>query len=82
MNTENVKKLQASFPEDLDAILITSEMHQYYLTGFNLQDGYVAVMRDRAMVFVDFRYIEAARAEVDDPMFTVYDKQYYCLFKS
>ena len=74
MNTENVKKLQASFPEDLDAILITSEMHQYYLTGFNLQDGYVAVMRDRAMVFVDFRYIEAARAEVDDPMFTVYDK--------
>ena len=74
MNTENVKKLQASFPEDLDAILITSEMHQYYLTGFNLQDGYVAVMRDRAMVFVDFRYIEAARAEVNDPMFTVYDK--------
>ncbi len=74
MNTENVKKLQASFPDDLDAILITSEMHQYYLTGFNLQDGYVAVMRDRAMVFVDFRYIEAARAEVDDPMFTVYDK--------
>ena len=74
MNTENVKKLQASFPEDLDAILITSEMHQYYLTGFNLQDGYVAVMRDRAKVFVDFRYIEAARAEVDDPMFTVYDK--------
>ena len=74
MNTENVKKLQASFPDDLDAILITSEMHQYYLTGFNLQDGYVAVMRDRAMVFVDFRYIEAARAEVNDPMFTVYDK--------
>ena len=74
MNTENVKKLQASFPEDLDAILITSEMHQYYLTGFNLQDGYVAVMRDRAMVFVDFRYIEAARAEVDAPLFTVYDK--------
>jgi len=74
MNIENVKKLQASFPEELDAILITSEMHQYYLTGFNLQDGYVAVMRDRAMVFVDFRYIEAARAEINDPLFTVYDK--------
>ena len=74
MNTENVKKLQASIPEGIDAILITSEMHQYYLTGFNLQDGYVVVMRDRAMVFVDFRYIEAARAEVDDPMFTVYDR--------
>jgi len=74
MNTENVKKLQASFPENLDAILITSEMHQYYLTGFNLQDGYVAVLRDRALVFVDFRYIEAARAEINDPLFTVYDK--------
>lgn len=74
MNIENVKKLQASFPEELDAILITSEMHQYYLTGFNLQDGYVAVMRDRALVFVDFRYIEAARAEINDPLFTVYDK--------
>lgn len=74
MNTENVRKLQASIPEDIDAVLITSEIHQYYLTGFNLQDGYVAVMRGRAFVFVDFRYIEAANAEIDDPLFTVCDK--------
>ncbi len=74
MNTENVRKLQASIPRGIDAVLITSEMHQYYLTGFNLQDGYVAVMRDRAFVFVDFRYIEAAKNEINDPLFTVCDK--------
>ncbi len=74
MNTENVKNLQGRIPCGIDAILITSEMHQFYLTGFNIQDGYVAVLRDRAFVFVDFRYIEAARAEIDSNAFTVLDQ--------
>ena len=74
MNHENLKKLQASIPEGMDALLITSEMHQFYLTGFNIQDGYVTIMRDRADVFVDFRYIEAARAEIDGDVFTIHGK--------
>ncbi len=71
MTTENLSILQNRIPEGTDAVLITSEMHQYYITGFNIEDGFVAVMRDRAFVFVDFRYIEAAKAEIDGNAFTI-----------
>lgn len=72
MTCENLRILQKSIPDGTDALLITSEMHQYYLTGFNISDGFVAVMRDRAFVFVDFRYIEAAKANIDGEAFTIF----------
>ena len=46
----------------LDAVLITSEMNQQYLTGFYFQDGLVVVTEKRACLLTDFRYIEAAKA--------------------
>lgn len=45
-----------------DAVVITSEINQRYLTGFNYSDGLVVVTRTRACLLTDFRYIEAARA--------------------
>ena len=72
MTTENLRILQQKMPETMDAVLLASGMHQYYMTGFNIDDGYVAVMRDRAFVFVDFRYIEAAKAEIDNNAFTIH----------
>ncbi|MGM9625329.1 MAG: M24 family metallopeptidase [Eubacteriales bacterium] len=72
MTLENLRIFQKNIPEGMDAVLLTSEMHQFYMTGFNIQDGYVAVLRDRAFVFVDFRYIEAAQANIDTNAFTIH----------
>ena len=72
MTLENLHTLQTHFPKGMDAVLLTSEMHQFYMTGFHIEDGYVVILRDRAYVFVDFRYIEAAQAEIDTTAFTIH----------
>ena len=45
-----------------DAVLLTDERSQYYISGFRFTDGYVIVTRESAYLVTDFRYIEAARA--------------------
>ncbi len=65
------EKLIASFPENIDALIVTHEKNQRYLTGFDFTDGYVIVTREKSALFTDFRYIEAANAEVDRD-YTVY----------
>ncbi len=52
----------------LDAMLLTSAPNRYYASGFYSSgtDGVALVTRDRAYYYTDFRYIEAARAEVKD----------------
>ncbi len=57
-------KLLSALPPDIDGVLITSELNQYYLTGFSFTDGYVLVTREKSYVITDFRYIEAAEAQV------------------
>ena len=51
---------------EFDAAIISSELNQRYLSGFNYTDGYVLVGRDKAYLLADFRYIEAVRAQVKD----------------
>ena len=53
--------LKKLLPEH-SAVLITSESNCFYLSGFNKSEGMVLITRDDAILFVDFRYIEAARA--------------------
>ncbi len=55
-----IEKLKAS---DADAILVSSEVNQLYLTRFDFSDGFVLVTADKSYLLTDFRYIEAARAE-------------------
>ena len=50
-------------PQEVDAFLTADEKTVLYLTGFDMTDGALFVMRDEAFLFVDFRYIEAAREE-------------------
>ncbi len=45
-----------------DAIIITDELNQYYISGFRFTDGYVVVTKQSAHIVTDFRYIEAAEA--------------------
>ena len=61
---ENLERLQARFPAGADALLVSSPMHQYYLTGFVYEDGWLCVSKDRACVLTDSRYIEAAQARL------------------
>ncbi len=60
-----IEKLQAAL-DDGEAALITNEGSRYYLTGFSSSAGELLVTHKAAYFFVDFRYIEAARAAVTD----------------
>lgn len=44
----------------LDAVLITDEKNQQYLSGFAFTDGYLLILREAAYLVTDFRYKEAA----------------------
>ncbi|MGN1047345.1 MAG: M24 family metallopeptidase [Eubacteriales bacterium] len=57
-------RLLAAIDKDIDAIIITSELNQYYLSGFSFTDGYVLVTRKKSYLITDFRYIEAAQKTV------------------
>ena len=60
-----IRSLQANMPKpSCEAILVSSEVNQRYLTGFSYTDGYLLVLPDTAYLLADFRYIEAARAAV------------------
>lgn len=59
-------RLIAALDADIDGVFVTSELNQYYLTGFSFTDGYVLVTRKSSYVITDFRYIEAAEAQVGD----------------
>ncbi|MBQ7895033.1 MAG: aminopeptidase P family protein [Oscillospiraceae bacterium] len=59
----NIARIQEKLIEKgLDAILITDEKNQRYATGFPFTDGSVLVSREKAWLFTDSRYIEAAEA--------------------
>lgn len=51
---------------EFDAAIISSELNQRYLSGFNYTDGYILIGREKAYLLADFRYIEAAEACVKD----------------
>ena len=54
--------LRTKFSDFADAIIITDELNQYYISGFRFTDGYVVVTKESAHIITDFRYIEAAEA--------------------
>lgn len=47
-----------------DAIYISSEINQRYVTDFSYTDGSVLITREKSYVITDFRYIEAAKSHV------------------
>lgn len=52
--------------KEADAAIISSELNIRYLCGFAYTDGYLLIFPDKAYLFADSRYIEAARAAVRD----------------
>ena len=49
----------------VEAVLVSSELNQRYLSSFNYTDGYMLVLQNEAFLLADFRYIEAAKATVN-----------------
>ena len=66
---ESLRALMAK--EGVDALVVSCEANQTYLSGLDYTDGYVLVMQNRACVLADFRYIEAAQMTVDKSAFEV-----------
>ncbi len=60
---DKIKILQKKFPENADAFFSADEKTVLYLTGFAMTDGALFVTRNDAFLYVDFRYIEAAKSE-------------------
>lgn len=48
----------------LDAVLVTDEKNQQYLSGFSFTDGYLLITKNEALLITDFRYKEAAQTAV------------------
>ena len=67
-----VKRLQEIMKkEGIEGVLISSTVNQRYITNFNYDDGYVVVLQDKAFLQTDFRYIEAANAQVNHDDFEI-----------
>lgn len=60
---KHLEKAVRSFPEGLDALLVTNNRNQRWLTGFNFEDGYVLLTKKTSYLLTDSRYIEAAEKE-------------------
>ena len=72
MVTSHLSRLQDVMKKvGFDAVLVTSELNQRYLSGFNYTDGYVLVLQNKAYLITDFRYIEAANAKVNKEEFEI-----------
>lgn len=56
-------RLLSAIKDRADGMLITSEVNQLYLTGFEFSDGYVLVTKENSYLLTDFRYTEAAKKE-------------------
>lgn len=57
-------KIKNALPDGIDGVLITSQINQYYASGFEFTDGYVLLTRHGTFILCDFRYIEAAEEAV------------------
>ncbi len=68
----HLKNLQAAMRRDaVEAIVVSSEINQRYLSGLHYTDGFVVVLPEAAFLLADFRYIEDARSTVDAEEFEV-----------
>lgn len=65
MIRERIDKIRGALPGNC-AALFTNEADCFYLSGFNKSEGMVLITCDSTILFVDFRYIEAARAVCDE----------------
>lgn len=70
--SERLNALRRKMTEKgFDAVLVTSSENHLYMSGFANPDGTLLICSDTAYALQDFRYIEAARREIDSEDFEV-----------
>ena len=62
VNCQSIRQALQNAP--YDAILLTSPQNRFYVTGFHSSAGIALISGNRAVFSTDFRYIEAARAQI------------------
>ena len=68
----HLSKLQSAMKAaHTEAIVVSSEINQRYLSGLHYTDGFVVVLPEKAFLLADFRYIEDARTQVDSREFEI-----------
>ncbi|MBO5024373.1 MAG: aminopeptidase P family protein [Clostridia bacterium] len=72
-----IKILQERFLAGVDSFISTDEKTVLYLTGFAMNDGALFVTRDDAVLYVDFRYMEAANEEAKGCRVIMPEKNFY-----
>lgn len=58
------KRLFEMLPDNVESVLITSDVNRRYFTGMKSSAGTVLAFRNKAYLLIDFRYIEKARETV------------------
>lgn len=59
-----LERLFENLPQDVDSVLITSDINRRYFSGMKSSAGTIIAFRDKAYLIIDFRYIEKARRTV------------------
>ena len=68
----HLSKLQSAMKAaHTEAIIVSSEVNQRYLSGLHYTDGFVVVLPEKAFLLADFRYIEDARTQVNAAEFEI-----------
>ena len=62
---KRLNSLRSFISDKREALLLTDEVNIGYFCGFFHSEGALLVTRSRAVLFVDFRYIEAAKQKAD-----------------
>ncbi len=58
------ERLFGLLPDNVESVLITSDINRRYFTGMKSSAGTVLAFRNKAYLLIDFRYIEKARGTV------------------
>ncbi|MBR4761582.1 MAG: aminopeptidase P family N-terminal domain-containing protein, partial [Clostridia bacterium] len=83
MITDRINNIKKALPDNT-AALVTNEADCFYLSGFLRSEGMVLITKNSAVLLVDFRYIEAAKAacrDIDVKLTSSFLKDVYALLK-
>lgn len=59
---------EALLQKGADAAIVSNNIHERYLSGFEFHDGLVLVTKGQSYLITDFRYVEAAKAQATPEM--------------
>ena len=65
----NLEKMQSLLTDDVQALLLTSQVSRQYAAGYDVHEGVAVIGKEKCFCFTDSRYLEVAQENL--PHFTV-----------